>query len=89
MFTSIQHSSSISYIDQYQELPDWPSSQIERNDWEVYQYAIRSSTGETEESLDENFLAYVDCCGIAESGTRKDVLFNYEKWLSGAVHRHS
>lgn len=71
------------YIDQYQELLDWPSSTIERSDWEVYQQAIRAGTGDTEIPLDENFVVYVDCAN------RKDTTFNYEKWIAGAAYRRS
>jgi len=69
------------YIDQYQELLDWPSSTIERSDWEVYSNAICAGTGEVENTEDEIFVAYVDCANQRETS------FSYDKWITG-VSRH-
>jgi hypothetical protein len=76
--------SCLRYVDQYQELLDSPSSTIERNDWEVYQHAIKTASGNAEEVFDDNFVTYVNCL---YTGSGKDLSSSYEKWISGTMQK--
>jgi phosphatidylinositol 3,5-bisphosphate 5-phosphatase len=84
------------YIDQCQELLDAPTI-AERKDLDVYQIAVRTSTGDLnewhDESPDEAFSTYVErgTTRYLDGSGRKEafpIVFNYERWL-GPLHKGS
>lgn len=79
------------YIDQCQELLDAPKTIAERKDFEVYQLAVRTGSGEVpdgrDETIDDALIAYVER-GMTQylDGPRKDgvptTAFNYDRWVT-------
>jgi len=79
------------YIDQCQELLDAPKTIAERKDFEVYQLAVRTGSGEVldgrEEIIDDALIAYVErgSTQYLDGVGRKDALpisFNYDRWVT-------
>lgn len=68
------------YIDQCQGSLDWPSSTVERGDWDVYQTSI-TVAGEVLGQEDDLSWAYMEYTKIGSY----DTSLLYDNWLNGSM----
>ena len=68
------------YIDQYQGSLDWPSTTVERGDWDVYQISVMTAAG-LSDLEDDLFWVYTE---YTKTGSYDTSLF-YDNWLNGLM----
>jgi len=68
------------YIDQYQGSLDWPSTTVERGDWDVYQTSVMIAAGLLDLE-DDLFWVYTEYTKT----TSYDTSLFYDNWLNGSM----
>ena len=68
------------YIDQYQGSLDWPSTTVEKGDWDVYQTSVFTAAGVSDPE-DDLFWTYNEYTKIGSH----DTSLLYDNWLNGLM----